>query len=79
MIDKPAGKNVTIEDTTEVVCDKCKQNVFSEAVLIRKISALLTGAPKDAYVPVPVFQCQNCGAVNDEFIPAELKSKIVGV
>jgi uncharacterized Zn finger protein len=77
MIEKPMGRNVTIEDTSEVLCDKCKTNVFSEAVLLRKVSALLTGAAKDAYIPVPVFQCQNCGSVNQEFIPAELRTKIV--
>jgi hypothetical protein len=41
---------------------------------MRKVSRLLTGAPKDSYVPVPVFLCSACGHLNDEFLPAELKS-----
>lgn len=73
----PASQQrLDITQTTEVKCDKCENVVFVEGMFMRRASALLTGAAKDAYVPIPTFYCASCGSVNDEFIPPELKSKI---
>lgn len=66
--------SITLKDTTGVACDECSNTTFSEAMIMRKVSRLLTGAPKDSYVPVPVFLCSACGHLNDEFLPAELKA-----
>ena len=71
----PQPKSVTLRDTTAVECDECKNTTFTEAVVMRRVSRLLTGAPKDSYVPIPVFLCSACGHVNEEFIPAELKAE----
>ena len=68
---------LTLKDTNEVRCEKCENTTFTEAFIIRKASALLTGSPKDSYIPIPVFICSSCGSCNDEFIPNELKNKIV--
>lgn len=66
--------SITLKDTTSVECDECKNTTFNEAMIMRRVSRLLTGAPKDSYVPVPVFLCSACGHLNDEFLPAELKA-----
>jgi len=71
---------VTLRDTHAVECDECKNTTFREVVMMRRVSRLLTGAPKDSYMPIPSFECASCGHVNDEFLPAELKpepSKLV--
>lgn len=60
-------KPIDPKNTTEVTCEKCQGNVFEEAVFIRKASKLLTGAPKDSYIPVPTFKCANCNHINNEF------------
>jgi hypothetical protein len=67
---------ISIKDTTEVVCDKCNHNVFQLGVLIRKVSPILTGTGYPSYVPFEdvAYYCVKCGHVNNEFIPAELKS-----
>jgi hypothetical protein len=65
---------ITFNETLEVTCDKCKGKVFNDGMLLRKASMLVTGADRDAYVPIPVFVCCTCGNVNDEFIPQELKT-----
>lgn len=65
---------ITLKETSEVACDECSCVTFTEAVMMRKASRILTGAPKDSYVPIPVFTCTACGHVNDEFVPAELKA-----
>jgi len=68
---------ITIKDTTEVICEACKGNVFQEATLLRSVSPLISGQPKTSYIPIQVFSCVNCGVVNQEFIPDEVKSSIV--
>ena len=68
---------VTIKDTTEVLCSKCQNNSFHEAMFLRSVSPLLTGNPKVSYIPIPCFACDICGNVNDEFVPQELKPVIV--
>lgn len=71
---QPRPTSITLKDTTSVSCDSCTNTTFNEAMIMRKVSRLLTGAPKDSYVPVPVFLCSSCGHLNEEFLPAELKA-----
>jgi hypothetical protein len=68
-----APRGLTIDQTTEVTCDKCNNNVFQDGSFLRRASKLITGAAKDSYIPIPTFVCSKCGEVNEEFIPAELK------
>jgi uncharacterized Zn finger protein len=71
----PRG-GIDVNQTSEVKCDQCGNNVFSQGVFLRKISALVSPEGRDGYLPIPTFHCTSCGAVNDEFVPAELKNKI---
>ena len=66
--------NVDISQTTPVTCDECKGVYFDQALIIRKASGLLTGQSKPSYIPIPVFKCTECGAVNSEFLPKEIQS-----
>lgn len=59
--------------STSVKCEKCSEEVFSEAVMLRKVSRLVAGTPKDAIIPIPVFVCRECSNINEEFIPTILK------
>jgi uncharacterized Zn finger protein len=65
---------LSLKDTGEISCDECKSLTFSEAVILRKVSRLLTGQTKDSVLPIPTFVCTACGHVNDEFMPEELRS-----
>lgn len=65
--------NVGIEDTTPVKCDECGSTYFEQALHIRKASGLLTGQAKPSYMPIPVFRCVECGHINEEFLPKEVK------
>lgn len=58
-----------IQDTEEIRCEKCGHNVFEEGVMLRRVSALITGQGKPGVVPIPTFQCASCGHVNKEFLP----------
>ena len=67
--------NVSLDKTLPIICEKCGNQTFTEAVILRKVSRFLTGQPQDGLVPIPVFCCTGCGHVNNDFLPAELKEK----
>ena len=67
--------NVSLDKTVAMTCDECGHEVFQEGMMLRKVSKFLTGNTQDGLVPIPVFSCQKCGNVNEEFLPAELKKK----
>lgn len=67
--------NVSLDKTVAILCEKCENQTFTESVILRKVSRFLTGQPQDGLVPIPVFSCCSCGHVNEEFLPAELKTE----
>jgi hypothetical protein len=60
---------VNLDDASDVICEKCENNYFSQVVMIKKISALVSPTGQEAMVPVQLFQCNKCGHVNQEFLP----------
>jgi uncharacterized Zn finger protein len=69
-----SNTNVDLSQTTSVVCEECKGTYFEQALVLRRVSSILTGTGKPGFVPIPVFKCSECGHVNGEFIPKELQS-----
>lgn len=67
--------NITIDKTTEVVCEKCGCNVFTEVLMLRKASKFITGTAQDALMPIPAFACAKCKHINEDMLPEELKNK----
>jgi len=66
--------NMSLQDTIKVLCEECQNNVFQEGLVIRKVSSILTGTGKPGFIPIPVFACNKCGHVNQEFLPQEVKN-----
>ena len=64
------------EQTSSVVCEKCGGMVFSEGLLLRKVSKFIVANPgnKDSLIPVPLMYCVNCRHVNEEFLPEALRT-----
>ena len=58
-----------MSQTTPIVCEKCGNDVFTEGLMLRKVSRILMGYTKDGVLPIPVFTCTKCGHVNKEFLP----------
>lgn len=58
-----------MSQTTPIVCEKCGNDVFTEGIMLRKVSRILMGDTKDGVLPIPVFTCSKCGHVNKEFLP----------
>ena len=64
--------NITVDKTTELVCEHCGSNTFTEGMFLRKASKFLTGQAQDSIIPVPTFICAQCGKVNEEFTIKQL-------
>ena len=64
--------NIKPDDMKPMICKECGGMYFRQVMCINKVSRFLTGQDKDTVIPVPVFRCDDCGAVPEEFQP-ELK------
>ena len=78
---QPQGPNrmqqkVNLSNSTAIACKECGGKIFVEGTIIRKISKLLTGAPQDMIIPIPIYLCGDCGEVIDELLPDEIKSYV---
>jgi hypothetical protein len=62
-----------LEDSTGMSCDSCGCVFFTEALMLRRWSKLLTGTPDDYVQPVPCFRCSDCGTPLKQFFPKGMK------
>lgn len=58
---------IDLKQQPTVTCSKCGSKFFKEVVLIKKVSALLTGNSEDTLVPFPTYRCDDCGHVDEDF------------
>ena len=61
--------NIKPDDLKPLICSECGGMYFRQVMAINKVSRFITGADKDSMVPVPVFRCDDCGHVPEEFRP----------
>jgi uncharacterized Zn finger protein len=61
--------NIKQDDMKPMVCTECGGMYFKQVMAINKVSKFLTGGDKDTIIPIPVFRCDDCGAVPEEFQP----------
>ena len=67
--------NIGADDMQPIICEECGGMYFRQVMAINKVSKLLTGSDKDTMVPVPVFRCDDCGAIPKDFQPIKAKPK----
>jgi uncharacterized Zn finger protein len=72
-MNQPQNLNISLDQTSEVKCESCGHSFMKEVLMMRKVSGILTGTGQPSYIPIPLFACDKCGHVNQEFLPAELK------
>ena len=63
-----------IKQTEPIKCDSCKSQAFQEAVMLRRVSAILSPSGKPGVLPIPTFSCVSCSHINEEFLPPDLRS-----
>lgn len=66
--------NVDIKQSTPMSSAEGNQ-VFQEAVVLRKLSKFLAGTSEDAVIPIPVFIDVKTGKILIEMLPKELKEE----
>ena len=67
--------NLDLSNAQDVVCDNCGNYTFTEVVLMKRISALVSPTGKEAIVPIPTFSCNACGFINKQFLPVKISDK----
>jgi len=73
--DQPKAQvKLDMSDLKDIVCENCESKIFREATMFKKLSALLSPTGKEQVIPIPVFRCDDCGHINDGFLP-QLKKK----
>lgn len=66
--------NIDIKNTQPVTSPE-GNHVFSEGVILRKVSRFVAGTTDDAIIPIPVFYDVKTGAILVELLPKELREE----
>ena len=62
---------INYSQTEAMKCEECESEVFQPAVLLRRVSALVSPSGKETVMPVQIFACIKCGHVNEDMYPIE--------
>jgi len=66
--------NIDINQTMPIESEEGNQ-VFQEAVILRKVSKFLAGTAEDAVIPIPVFVDIKTNKILIEMLPKELREE----
>ena len=68
--------NVNIDrKNIEPISSSTGGKVFSEGVILRKVSKFVAGTSEDAIMPIPVFYDVVTGEIIQEMLPKELREE----
>ena len=67
-----------IYKSPNVVCPKCGSKVFHEALVLKKVSAIVSPTGREELYPIPVYVCDKCGAIPEEFLQKSAAKEILG-
>lgn len=62
-----------LKTSKPMVCTECGFDVFVPGIKFRTISRLVTSTPQDVMIPIDVYLCGECGKVNEQLLPEEIK------
>ena len=68
-LNRPQGLNLNVkpEDLKDITCTNCGSKYFRQVQAFKRISALISPTGKEQILPIPVFRCDDCGFINEEF------------
>ena len=76
--EKPLNVNVDIKASAPITSPE-GNHIFTEGVILRKISKFVTGTSEDAIVPIPCFYDVKTGKVLVELLPKELRDEYANI
>jgi hypothetical protein len=76
--EKQLNVNVDITASTPITSPD-GNHVFTEGVILRKISKFVAGTAEDAIVPIPCFYDVSTGKVLVELLPKELRDEYANI
>lgn len=59
--------NLDPSDLLDVECNECGNNTFIKVHFMKKVSEVVSPNGEEQLVPVPSFQCSECGHMNERF------------
>ena len=69
-----------IESALTITCERCENHTFNHTHVIKRLSAIMSPTGEEAIIPIQVYQCSDCGHINNEFLPnsaiADIASKV---
>lgn len=69
MTNQKMNLNIKPEDVSQIKCEHCGGMFFKQVVVLNSVPKLLVGAAEDVIIPAPTFRCDDCGGVNEAFMP----------
>ena len=72
MDDSPSQVPISASQLAEaenVSCESCGNLTFTDVMMMKRISPIISPTGKEAVVPIQTFACNACGFVNKEFLP----------
>ena len=69
----PTLDNVDLTHAKTLECEECGCKGFTQTMMLKKLSPLLSPTGQEAIIPVAAFACQACGHINKEFQEADIK------
>jgi DNA-directed RNA polymerase subunit RPC12/RpoP len=69
----PPGAQINIKasDLKDIVCENCESKYFRQVQAFKRLSALISPSGKEQIVPIPIYRCDECGHINEEFLPKD--------
>jgi hypothetical protein len=61
--------NINPDDLTDISCHECDGKHFVQVYRMKKLSALISPDGQEQLVTMPMFICNDCGAVPKEYLP----------
>lgn len=66
---------IDLSNARDMNCGSCNYPYFVQAVMVKRISKIVTGTPNDVVIPVDVLLCGNCGKPMEELLPKEFRKQ----
>jgi hypothetical protein len=62
-------QGVDLSNSTPYICEECGHDVFVTAFKLQSVPGIVSPTGEEMLVPIQVFMCNECGHINEEFLP----------